>query len=231
MPETGDYDSSDLLLVKADAGALDRVYGPTVFRQGADIILKIGANIYPIKQNKTEFICGDLIGSVEFSGEERKVKADKHGSKVDCLVQDCTMSFMGDGDDNIYQCAVRTEPLSNPIKSGVAIALKKNLPFSQFLSEPSTGGSSAFKMRDMEVNLPYILTKAELYTDGQYGDTYIVHTADGERFWAQGQIKTMLLEGDTIPNDFDEVTITSKEKSKDGSKVYVKMKLRQSVPA
>lgn len=218
-----------LLLVKADEHhALDRVYGPTIYRREKNIILKVGDNEFPVKQDGNELVCGELRGSIDFDGDERSVKIKKDGKEEQYKVQNCFVSFVvmteGATDNNIYQCAIRTAPESNPIKASVIVALRQKKNVAQFFAEPAAQGTGAVKMRDMAEGV-YKLVGSEPYV-GDYDPTHIIETEDGVKFWAQGMIKKALDSGKQIPDHFNELTITSKDKSADGSKTYVNMKLR-----
>lgn len=227
---TIEFDESDLLLVKTSDEGLDKIYGPTIYRQDNKIVLKVGANLYPVTQKGEELTCGQLQGSIDFTGDERQIKIQVNGKETKCMVQDCSVGFVcvakGSNDQNLYQVAIRTAPETNPIMSNIRVALKQKRNFAQFLAEPATGNGGALKLRDLEIDIPYTLVSSKPFS-GNYGDTYLVECEDGTKIWAQGLLLKALDSGKIIPDDFNELTVTSKEKSADGSKTYVKIKLRK----
>jgi hypothetical protein len=58
------YKPEKVLLVKAEKGILKGVYGPALFRQGDQIILKIGENAGLVQQKGDRLLIGQLKGKI-----------------------------------------------------------------------------------------------------------------------------------------------------------------------
>ncbi len=67
-----EFDTQRLIKVKAAGGVLQAVYGPAIFRDGDQIVLKLGANLLPLTQrrwglgrgNETKWNCPSLYGKI-----------------------------------------------------------------------------------------------------------------------------------------------------------------------
>jgi len=67
----GDFDPNHVLSVKADKnGMVEAVYGPAVFKKDGIVVVKVGANLFPLALKGAEASAGSLLGDVEVLEKE-----------------------------------------------------------------------------------------------------------------------------------------------------------------
>jgi hypothetical protein len=70
IASSSSYKPDKVLLVKAEKGILKGVYGPSIFRNGDSIILKVGENATPVEQKGDRLIVGKLKGKINVLEKE-----------------------------------------------------------------------------------------------------------------------------------------------------------------
>ena len=205
----GDSDTelnfNNVLLVKTnDDRMLDRVYGPSIFRESEDgdgLVLKLGANSFPVRIENERVHCGHLKGRFQWL---QKKRADE--TNYDLL----TVRLSDDRDDDSLidyeiSCSLVTNE-STIDENGVMKAnplflsskkldklLESNAGLGQFFSVPKSGGGSVFKMQMLQPNSEYEvvdITVTEHHLE--YGVSYILRLAGGASTFARGNSELIL---------------------------------------
>ncbi|WP_035825238.1 hypothetical protein, partial [Crocosphaera watsonii] len=70
MTETNGFDPNRVLLVKASGGVPTGVYGPSIFRDGNRIILRVGDNTALVTQDGDRLNVGQLKGKITVTAEK-----------------------------------------------------------------------------------------------------------------------------------------------------------------
>ena len=185
--ETAEYDDSDLLSVKAsENGILEKVYGPIVLasEDNEGLVLRCGANVFPIVQKKNEFILGQLIGEIVCS--DIKIK-DQTGAEKTISIPQIEFSIPSD-DSIVYSIRVYTKEgvdgdgLKRTAKSGKSIA--------PFLNPVKLGSSSIFKLSEFPCG-EYSVTTIEL-NDGREWTSYTIYLEGGKAVWSNPSLRRCL---------------------------------------
>ena len=233
----GEVEQDNILLAKAGKGGiLNRIYGPCLFSDGEEIVLKFGANEFVVNQEKTEFKCGVLVGDLEFVGDIRDVTIKANHEEKKASVQNCVCKFLPEGSDEDIEfvVGVRTDANKNPVGATIKKHLRKKNDnnLAEFLAPIPQGGGgngNTIKMRDMKVG-EYSLEKISELPEGKYGVPFILHTASGMDIWAQGNAQKSLRGGFRMNGEPVTLQISDIRKSADGSKTYVDCALRKRYP-
>lgn len=205
----GDSDTelnfNNVLLVKTnDDRMLDRVYGPSIFREseeGDGLVLKMGANSFPVRIENERVHCGYLKGRFQWL---QKKRADE--TNYDLL----TVRLSDDRDDDSLidyeiSCSLVTNE-STIDENGVMKAnplflsskkldklLESNAGLGQFFSVPKSGGGSVFKMQMLQPNSEYeVVDITVTEPHPEYGVSYILRLEGGASTFARGNSELIL---------------------------------------
>lgn len=178
-----DFDVERLILVKAAGGVLQAVYGPAIFRDGDQIVLKLGANLLPLTQSKDIFSIGLLRGKVSITQEK-----DLAGNSY----PKATLSLVAKSRD-IFKLSVQLASKElNFTAAEVEATLINEESLLPFLRQ--VPGGSALKMQELGLGEFAVkgITKSE---GGDHGTSYKLQLADGRAVWARSNVATLLESG------------------------------------
>jgi hypothetical protein len=213
----GDFnDHTKVLLVEADNGILKRIYGPSIFRDGDRLVLKIGENLFPIAEDKGALKVGELTGSLTVVSEQ-----DATGAAYPTMT--ATLLSVADSED-IFVIGVRL--LKGQSFHEVQKATIKKTSIAKFVAPLP---SPTIKMQDLGVGEYEVLEISE--QDSLFGGvSYILHLADGRKVYARGNSHILLNSGwQKHPNR--PLTLVVSKVTLDGNKYSVDNALRERLPA
>jgi hypothetical protein len=218
LTELPDYDPQKVLLVKAADGVMAEIYGPAIFRDGENIVLKIGANQIPLSQTGDRLQVGSLSGKLSI-----QAKLTVFGTEYPVA----TVSFLSPN-KVIYRIRVvldSNQALEVADLEVVTIGedAKSLLPYL------SPVPSSAMKM--YQLGIGEFAVKAISSSDGQFGTSYKLHLAEGAVVWATGNSQIQMENPNFrfSPGDVLTLKITSIEQL-DGGKFKVHNCLVKRLP-
>lgn len=196
----------DVLLVKtSDDRMLERVYGPSIFRESAEgdgLILKAGSNVFPIVIQNERLTIGHLIGKFQWLTRKRLDE-----TTYDVLVARLYDSRSEDDDPLMYEigCSLAaTSPTTevngqvqkNPLylsQPKLDKLLAANAGLGQFFSAPKSGGGSVYKMQQLGANTEWEVIGVDVTEPHpEYGVSYILRLAGGASCFARGNSETLL---------------------------------------
>lgn len=179
--DKSEFNPNKVLLVKANNGVIQTVYGPAIFQDGENIILKVGDNILPMEQKGALLTIGKLKGKVSVIEEK-----DKDGTpypKATCSL---------------------VSPERNVFKVGVQLAVKElNLTTADveavLINEESIRELLAYPpavaLRMQELGLGEYQVTGISESEGEYGTSYKLHLSDGRAVWGRGNVNVLLDSG------------------------------------
>lgn len=178
-----EFDTQRLILVKAAGGVLQAVYGPAIFRDGDQIVLKLGANLLPLTQSGDIFSIGNLRGKVSIAQEK-----DLAGNPY----PKATLSLVAKSRD-IFKLSVQLASKElNFTAAEVEAALINEESLLPFLRQVPSG--NALKMQ--ELGLGEFAVKGITQSEGgERGTSYKLQLSDGRAVWARGNVATLLESG------------------------------------
>ncbi|AFZ22043.1 hypothetical protein [Allocoleopsis franciscana] len=211
-----DFNPNRILLVKAANGVSQTVYGPAIFQDGENIILKVGDNILPMQQKGALFTIGKLKGKVSVT--EEKDKDGKPYPKATCSLVS--------PERNVFKVGVQlaTKELGLTTADVEAVLINEE-PIRPLLSYPPT---VALKMQELGVGEYQVAGISE--SEGDYGISYKLHLSDGRAVWGRGNVN-ILLESGWRPNWEKPLTLIVSRIEKLGEdKFSVDCALRERLP-
>lgn len=193
-----EINEDDVLLLKADNfGDPQQLYPPTICKKAADddtVILKVGANEFPVSLKAGMFAIGNLDGF--FAPSANTVKFEKDGEKREfrkCFVQ---LS----GDDFNYDWLVSLR-LNQSVGTDIApvqkaIAKAKSIADLVPYLDAVGGGGGAIKPHELVkdgITLP-ATWRVETWDsfEGNYGTSYKLKLASGGWVWGKGMVMKQL---------------------------------------
>ncbi|HBY75471.1 MAG TPA: hypothetical protein DEG47_00310, partial [Cyanobacteria bacterium UBA11148] len=159
------------------------VYGPAIFRDDDQIVLKLGANLLPLTQSGDIFSIGKLRGKVSIV-EEKDLAGNPYPK--------ATLSLVAKSRD-IFKLSVQLASKElNLTAAVVEAALINEESLLPFLRQVPSG--NALKMQELGLGefAIYNITQSE---GGDHGTSYKLHLADGRVVWARGNVATLLESG------------------------------------
>lgn len=190
IPEQ-DFDPENLLLVKAENGVLQRVYGPVIFRglppYDEQLILKVGGNEYQVMQTEDKLQVGNLKGGLRF---ETVKTMDGSITKATC-----SLRVQGETDTFLIPCALDSE--TNPDQGVIEAAMEQRQPIHRYFRSIPTG-TSILKMQELGEG-EYLVKDIEETEPGEYGKNFILHLVNAPSVWARGNVQNMLRLGWKLP--------------------------------
>lgn len=179
------YKPEKVLLVKAEKGILKGVYGPALFRQGDQIILKIGENAGLVQQKGDRLLIGQLKGKITVI-EKEDARKNKYPTAF------CT--FVSP-DKSIFKVRVSLDSQQQGFSAGELEAVLVNeepiLPYLAQVPTPAVG------MQNLDVG-EYEVIATSIY-EGEHGISYKLYLAIGITVWARGNSEVLLRSGYTKP--------------------------------
>jgi hypothetical protein len=197
----GDFDNpnndnplneDNVLSVKAtDSGAFDKVYGPIVLSSEDEqsLVLRCGANIFPVTQEKGKFYLGSLVGDIETSELEITDKVSQ--KKVMISIPRIDFKLLTDK-SIIYQINLFTKPdidgeiIKDKGRDGESIA--------EFLRPMKSGGGNIVKMKEMpsgEYEVINIDKELKTNEKGAWA-SYTLHLKNGISCWVNENLRSLL---------------------------------------
>jgi hypothetical protein len=212
-----DFDVERVLLVKAANGVPQGVYGPAIFRDDDSIVLKLGANIFPVQQMSDRLILGNLKGKVTVT--EEKDAAGVTYPKAFC-------SFVAPSRD-VFKISISlaTKEL-NLTSADLNATLINEESLVPFLRQVPCG--SCMKMH--ELGLGEFQVQGITETEGEYGTSYKLHLADGQSVWARGNV-ALLLDSGWRPTPGEALCLVISHIEQTGDKYSVDCALRLRLPS
>lgn len=142
----GIFDSENVLTVKADGnGMVETVYGPAVFRHEGGLVVKLGANLFPLAIQGTEAKAGNLTGDIEVV---EKVGRGEDGQDEKYLSVSWDVYFPAPLDETL-EIPVILDGENKTNKAKFKQALKAG-DVTAYVREASSGGNWV-SMNDLEV--------------------------------------------------------------------------------
>lgn len=211
-----DFNPNKILLVKAANGVSQTVYGPAIFQDGENIIIKVGENVLPMQQKGALFTIGKLKGKVSVT--EEKDKDGKLYPKATCALVS--------PERNVFKVGVQlaTKELGLTTADVEAVLINEE-PIRPLLSYPPT---VALRMQELGVGEYQVTGISE--SEGDYGISYKLHLSDGCAVWGRGNVN-ILLESGWRPNWEKPLTLIVSRIEKQGEdKFSVDCALRERLP-
>ena len=194
LTELPNYDPNKVLLIKAADGVMAELYGPALFRDGDNIVLKVGVNQVPVTQKGDRISVGNLSGKLSV-----QTKLTSVGTEYPIA----TVSLMSNNKE-IYRIRVALNPnqdLSLADLEVVTIGDEAN----SLLPYLSPIPNRAMKM--YELGIGEFMVKAISHSDSQYGISYKLHLAEGAVVWATGNSQIQLENPNFRFNPGDSLTL------------------------
>lgn len=212
-----EFNANDVLLVKAENGVLRAVYGPAIWRDGEQIILRIGSNNFPVQQKDDKLEVGQLRGKLVVAEEETL-----DGEKYPVM----SVSFVSKTRDvYIIPIKLATKDLGLTV-ADVTAAIVNEEPILPLLSPVPT---PAIKMQELGIG-EYPLHPYISQSDGEYGTIYKLHLIDGPAVLARGNVKILLDSGWRPHSEKPLLLIISKVEKLGENKFSVDCALRERLP-
>ena len=203
-----------VLLVKADKTVLKGIYGCSFFRQGDDIVLKVGEVVAIASQEKGKIQVGSLTGKISVT-----IEIDAKGDSYP--VAGCVLV---DEEDNVF--TVRVALAQNIDSAALQAALLKDKPLTKFIAPvPST----TLKMQDLGLG-EYEVTSISEQDSPLGGTSFRLHLADGRSVWARGNSAMLLDSGWEKPDNQPLTLIISNIEQMSDGKYKVDNALRLCLP-
>ena len=211
------FKADDVLLVKSERGVILAVYGPAIWRDGENIVLRVGGNNFPVTQKEDKLACGNLKGKLTVN-EEETLEGEKYPMMY--------ASFVSKSRD-VYIIPVKlaTKDLGLTVADVTAVVVNEE-PILPLLSPVPT---PAIKMQELGVGEwpihPYISQ-----SEGEYGTIYKLHLTDGPAVLARGNV-SILLDSGWRPNPEKPLLLVISKVEKLGeNKFHVDCCLRERLP-
>lgn len=177
------YDTEKVLSVKAtDSGIIDRIYTPALFSTegGEGLVIRAGANLFPVTQNGRTFTCGEMQGeiesySVKYGDKEYKVPRIDFVAPKGGLI----FSLRVFGKDE----TVNGDSLKHRARAGGAIA--------GYLREAKGGNYQVVKPTELPEG-EYLVTGIDQKEHPEYGTGYFVALDGGKALYANFGMKKQL---------------------------------------
>lgn len=169
---------SEILLTRSQNTMLKRIYGPCVFRKDDALVLKLGANEFPMHIEDREFVCSQVRGEVE----------------MDHISQICYLRLRSEEPKLDWLVDMRL--VEGVTASDIKETLRKNQSIVEFFqSSPTQGeGNPVLKMQDLGEGIFDVERIQEVKTkDGR--KTFVIHLVDGRQCWSRGQVDMVLRQG------------------------------------
>jgi hypothetical protein len=180
IASSSSYKPDKVLLVKAEKGILKGVYGPSIFRNGDSIILKVGENATPVEQKGDRLIVGKLKGKINVL-EKEDSRLEKYATAY--------CSFVSPN-KNVFKVRISLEQGSSAGEIEACLVNEESiLPYLAQVPTPAVSmqflGVGEFEVIAIS---PY---------EGEHGTSYKLHLANGITCWARGNSEVLLRSGYT----------------------------------
>ena len=216
MTETNGFDPNRVLLVKANGGVPTGVYGPSIFRDGNRIILRVGDNTALVTQDGDRLNVGQLKGKITVTAEK-----DASGNEYPTA----QVNFVSP-DKEIFKVRISLDSQNDELSVGeLEAALINEEPIINYLGQVP---GKVIKMHSLGIG--EFKVKAISSTKTQYGESFKLHLSDGQVVWARGNSELLLRAGYQMKPDTPlTLTITEIEEYGEG-KFKVTNALRERLP-
>lgn len=216
LADQPDYNPHNVLLVKAADGVLSEVYGPGIFRDGSNIVLKVGSNPCVLTQKGDRLTVGNLQGKISVTG-----KVDFSGNEYPIA----QISFISP-DKEIFKVRIALDGNNEDVTVGnleaTLISEESLLPYLAPIPAP------VLKMH--ELGIGEFEVRAISRNEGEYGISYKLHLSSGQVVWARGNSQIVLEKGYQMKHRTPlTLVVTSIEEFSDG-KYRVENALRERLP-
>lgn len=216
QPPDFELEEDEILLVKAENGLLQRVYGPCVFRGEQGLILKLGANIFPVEMKGRDFLCGELQGDIEADPTSNTdypvsyLRLTSTEPKLDWLIT----VRLAEG--------ITASDVKQALRGGEEI-----LGF--FLPPPGQGeGGSTLKMQELGEG-EFEVERVEQVTTKKEREAWVIHLKDGRQCWARGKTDIALKNG-WQPDPSKPLTLRVANIQQQGNKTFLDCAFRYRMP-
>ncbi len=216
IAENSKFDPNSVLLVKASGGVPTGVYGPSIFRDGNMIILRVGDNIAPVVQQGDRLTVGDLRGKITVTASKDASGKEYPRAQVNLVSPE----------KEIFKVRIALDSQNDELSVGeIEAALINEEPIINYLGQVP---GQVMKMH--ELGIGEFEVKAVSSSKTQYGESYKLHLGDGRVVWARGNSDLLLKAGYQIKADVPlTLTITEIEEFSEG-KFKVTNALRERLP-
>ncbi len=216
LADKPDYNPNNVLLVKAADEVLSEVYGPGIFSDGSNIVLKVGANQCVLTQKGDRLTIGNLQGKISVSSKE-----DSSGNEYP-LAQVSLISPQ----KVIFKVRIALDANNEDVSVGnleAAILSEESiLPYLAPIPAP------VMKMHQLGIGEFKVCAISS--SEGDYGISYKLHLSTGQVVWARGNSQIVLENGYQMKPDKPlTLVITSIGEFFDG-KCRVDNALRERLP-
>ncbi len=216
LADQPDYNPNNVLLVKAADGVLSEVYGPGIFSDGSNIVLKVGANHCILTQKGDRLTVGNLQGKISVSSKVDSVGVEYPLAQV---------SFISP-DKEIFKVRIALDGKNEEVTVGnleAAILSEESLlPYLAPIPAP------VLKMHELGIGEWEV--RAISSNEGEYGISHKLHLSTGQVVWARGNSQIVLENGYQMkPGTPLTLVVTSIEEFGDG-KYRVENALRERLP-
>lgn len=178
-----EFDTEDVISVKAsEAGIVERIYTPAMFATegGEGLVIRAGANLFPVTQEGRTFTCGGMQGeiesySVKYGDKEYKIP------RIDFVAPEGGLiySLRVFGKDE----SVTGDALKHRARSGGSIA--------GYLREAKGGNYQIVKPTELPEG-EYLVTAIDKKEHAEYGVGYFIALEGGKAFYANFGLKKQL---------------------------------------
>lgn len=197
-----EVDDSNVLLLKADdSGIPVKIYETAIFQsqdqERSGLVLKLGANEYPVKQTDGGFKVGFLKGEIAFQDPIELIVKDESGEEKKVDFHPATVNFLfapdGDFDNTIeYKVQCRWDISANVKPAAIKAKVRANQDISSYFRTVPSGGNKEFKeagkIQDLGVG-SFEVDRIRAIEGGQYGTAYVLTLSDEREVWARGNVQ------------------------------------------
>jgi len=196
LPPMEALNTQEVLLVQADSGGvLERVYAPALFAtEEGSIVLRVGANTWPVTPAKGYFHVGSLTG---FLNVEMKENFRKEQYML------VSVNFSDEADTASFSIGVRILPESEVTQVQLQKLVAKGDSIAAHLMVAGKGGTGGTVMKMHELGIGEFrlvsVEQVEITKDGEQPRTsWILGVDSGDRVWAKSGIIVLLKDGGWI---------------------------------
>ncbi len=180
ISEQEGFNPESVLLIKATGGVPTGVYGPSIFRDGEMIILRVGDNTAEVIQSGDRLTIGNLKGKISVTAAK-----DSNGDEYPKAM----VSFVSP-DKEIFKVRISLDSNAKLSVGDLEASIISEDPIVQFLSQVP---GQVLKMEKLGIG--EFQVKAISSSMGKYGESYKLHLSDGQVVWAKGNTDLLLKAG------------------------------------